>query len=108
MFACRQKYWAMINGPLPVVGTTLLGICDEILEPTPAYKARISARRSASFLGFTYWVFQEWVETECVHGLWTRIGKSVLKKADVDTLLSRECARWELSIVPSILRDLET
>mmetsp|Transcript_15781 Transcript_15781/g.48850 ORF Transcript_15781/g.48850 Transcript_15781/m.48850 type:complete len:1528 (+) Transcript_15781:623-5206(+) len=41
MWSCRQKYWALINGPVPVVVARKVGIADEIHEPEPAYQERI-------------------------------------------------------------------
>ena len=42
MWSCRQKYWALVNGPLPVVEARRIGVADEVLEPEPAYQRRIA------------------------------------------------------------------
>ena len=42
MWSCRQKYWALVNGPLPVVKARRVGVADEVLEPEPAYQRRIA------------------------------------------------------------------
>lgn len=52
MWSCRQKYWALINGPLPEVAARRVGVNDEVLEPEPAYQRRIaSAVQEASYTG---------------------------------------------------------
>lgn len=38
---CRQKYWSLKNGPLPIVESTRVSICDEVFEPAPAHKMRV-------------------------------------------------------------------
>ena len=44
MWACRQKYWAILNGPVPVVTAHQTGAGDEVYEPEPAYKIRMARK----------------------------------------------------------------
>ena len=44
MWSCRQKYWAILNGPVPVVTAHQTGAGDEVYEPEPAYKIRMARK----------------------------------------------------------------
>ena len=44
LYFCRQKYWARVNGPPPVVKIHASGIGDECLELEPEFRDRLQRK----------------------------------------------------------------